>query len=464
MSETVANMSGAPASVAIVDDDRSHTIVLSRWLEQRSHEVESFEDITELLAASDRSDFDVIFLDRIMPNQTGPEAMPQLRRRFPDVPIVFVSVDDGTGSIVEAIQLGAYDYLTKPLDFPRLELVLSRAIEKRRLRERVGQLERTDRGLDLLGEAQTMRMLLRQLDRVAGKNITVLIRGESGSGKELVARSIHLRSPRSEGSFVALNCAAVPETLQESELFGHEKGAFTGAIDRRIGRFEAAHGGTLFLDEVAELSPGLQAKLLRVLQEREFSRVGGTKTIRSDFRLLSASHRDLREMVEEGRFRADLYYRLAVFQVEVPPLRDRSSDIPLLAERFVRDFTTEAPKRISDAALRALAEYEWPGNVRELQNAIQRASVMATGDLIRLEDLPADVAQAMGADSGQSTIDSVSATGVTPERGESRMEALERQAIVNAMEDTGGNISEVVRLLGIGRTTLYRKLKKYGLR
>jgi DNA-binding NtrC family response regulator len=342
-----------------------------------------------------------------------------------------------------------------------------------------------------VGDSPSMRQLFRQMDRVAASEITVLIHGESGTGKELVARAIHEASGRARGPYVTLNCAAIAESLQESELFGHEKGSFTGAEQRRIGRFEQADGGTLFLDEVAELSPALQAKLLRVLQERRFQRVGGTTEIQSDFRLIAATHRNLGDEVRAGRFREDLFFRIAVLELEIPPLRDRGDDVLLLSRSFLREISQQerggAPITLAPSARSALLRYDWPGNVRELQNALHRGYVLSGGDTIRARDLPERILAGGYEESPSAELPSVpdrpvgllrggpaaplngagmghGAPSAAAGAGVSSLDEVEREAIRLALERCHWNLSEAGRQLGIGRTTLYRKIKKYGLR
>ena len=455
----------ATANVVIVDDDPTVTAVVARWITSWGFTSDTFRSVEEFASAQGQMEFEVVLLDQNLPGKSGIEGFAEINRRYPSVPVIFMTAEDTTCSIVRAIKAGAYDYITKPIDRARLQLVLERAAQYFRSGSRMDELERKsiDREQQIIGDSNIMRSLYRQVEKIARRDITVLIHGPSGSGKELVARSLHEQSPRAGGAFVAINCAAIPESLQESELFGHERGAFTGATERRIGRFEQARGGTLFLDEVAELSSSLQAKLLRVLQEKELVRVGGSQVIECDFRLVSASHQDLRQLVEADVFRADLYYRLAVVELQVPALADRGEDIILLAEKFLRDYG-ESDMALSSEATQALVKYGWPGNVRELQNAIHRATVMATGDIVRIKDLPCDVADAatndVMSDESLPMQHWLSGSAASP----SSMEAIERRAIEDAMLRTGGNVSEVVRQLGIGRTTLYRKLKKYGLR
>jgi DNA-binding NtrC family response regulator len=381
------------------------------------------------------------------------------------------------------MQRDAYDYLVKPIDRTKLVTTIRNAVEKSDMEVRLVQLQREAEGQgypNIVGEAPPMRELFRQLDRVAPSDVSVLIHGKSGTGKELVARALHANSGWREGPFVALNCAAIPETLQESELFGHEMGAFTGATSRKMGRFEEAHQGTLFLDEVAELSLSLQAKLLRVLQERVLRRLGGDGDIPSNFRLLAATHRDLAQEVKEGRFREDLFFRIAVFDLDVPSLSERKGDIPLLVEKFVSDFGGGRPIEMAPETMDILMGYDWPGNIRELQNAIQRAVVAGDLEFLRPADLPPRIIEQASAanrvsppavqGSESQNSQPQPSTTVPPSAGMTASPAkirslteLEKEAIEEAWRVTDGNLSEMARQLGLGRTTLYRKIKKYGI-
>ena len=394
-----------------------------------------------------------------------------LKERDSRLPVFLLVRGADEDELASALAFGADDYLEEPVVELKLLAAARNALRLRTLAMRVSELERetgTGGYGGLVGRSAPMRHLFAQLDRVAPSEITVLIQGESGTGKELVARAIHEQSGR-RGPLVAVNCAAIPETLQESELFGHEKGAFTGAVGRSVGKFEQAHRGTLFLDEVAELSAATQAKLLRVLQERSFQRVGGTELVEVDIRLLAATHRDLAAEVKAGRFREDLYFRLAVLELAIPPLRAREGDVVLLAHQFLAEADGgRAERSFGLDALEALVTYDWPGNVRELQNAVERAAVMAPGEWIMLADLPDRVRASLPSVSGEST------EGPPVGKGEPRrpasgfvlpsgltLAALERLAIEEAFRRTGGNVSQMSRELGIGRTALYRKLKQY---
>ncbi len=463
-------------TVVVVDDDPDIQDLAELWLSEAGYGVERFMDGQSFLKGMARLLPDAVLLDLNMPGLSGGDTMERLRRHHRYLPVIVITANTQVDSVVSMMQRGAYDYLVKPLDADKLRTTVRNAVERYRMALKLAHLEREAEGDGyggIIGNSSAMRRLFRQMDRVGVSDITVLIHGESGTGKELVARAIHQSSGRSDGPYVTLNCAAIPESLQESELFGHEKGAFTGADARRIGRFEQADGGTMFLDEVAELSPALQAKLLRVLQEKRVSRVGGTSEIASDFRLVAATHRHLTEEVEAGRFREDLFFRIAVLELDIPPLRDRETDVLLLAHTFLAELAQQHGGRspsLDERARETMLEYSWPGNVRELQNAMHRAYVLCNGDVIQISDLPARI---LRGDAPTTTSDSAPtgeqappapAQSVTPDLGSRSLDDLERQAIVDALERHKWNISEVGRQLGIGRTTLYRKLKKYGIK
>jgi DNA-binding NtrC family response regulator len=452
-----------------VDDDEDLAGIVSCWLGGAGIDVECVASGEECLATLGRSLPDAVCLDLSLPGLSGLETLDRLRTRHAALPVIILTAERTIDTVVDAMRRGAYDYVPKPLDETKLVTTVKNAAERSRLEARVRRLEREASGKGypgLLGRSGPMTLLFRQLDRVATTDITVLLHGESGTGKELAARALHTASQRRSGPFVALNCAAIPETLQEAELFGHEKGAFTGAATRRVGRLEEADGGTLFLDEVAEMPLGLQAKLLRALQEKAFARVGSGGEVRSDFRLVAATHRDLFREVGAGRFREDLFYRIAVFELAVPPLRERGEDVLLLAGAFLDEIAeTPGGRRFSLAVeTRTLfLAHDWPGNVRELRNALQHASVLAAGEEIHPDDLPRRIreARARRADGD------VAATAPRETEDSSPvldLAAMERHAVEDALRRTGWDIAEAVRLLGIGRTTLYRKIKDYGLR
>jgi DNA-binding NtrC family response regulator len=464
-------------SIMLVDDDPDLCVLVGHWLEEEGYRVEVFPDGESCLAGLARLLPDCICLDLQLPGLSGLETLERVKAHHPRLPVVVLTADSNVETVVSTVQAGAHDYLVKPIDRPKLLTTLNNAIEHHRLSMRLAELEREVEGsgyAGLVGRSPAMKALFRQMDRVASSDITVLIRGESGTGKELVARALHENSGRRDGTFVPVNCAAIPETLEESEFFGHEKGSFTGATGRRTGHIEQAHRGTLFLDEIGELSMGLQAKLLRVLQERRFQRVGGSNELSSDFRLIAATHRDLEAEVRAGRFREDLFFRVAVFELDLPPLRDRDDDVQILADRFLDDFARREDgdrPELTEETRRVLRAYLWPGNVRELQNAMDRARLVAREGRVRPRDLPrrivgVDAAPRLEPEDAAVAGNGASADGVETAAAEpvKSLEEIERDAIAEALERTGGNLSEVVRQLGIGRTTLYRKLKKYGLR
>jgi two-component system response regulator HydG len=394
---------------------------------------------------------------------SGLEALKQIKAYNPAIPILIMTAYSSVESAVEAIKAGAYDYLTKPLDFEALKLTIERALEHIHLKaENKALKEKMVAEFDLrsiIGKSRAMKDLLDMLAMVSPAEATVLITGESGTGKELIARCIHYNSPRNNHPMVVVNCAALTDTLLESELFGHEKGAFTGADKRREGRFMQADGGTIFLDEIGETSPTMQAKLLRVIQEREIQRVGGEETITIDVRILAATNRNLEADVSAGKFREDLFYRLNVVTLNVPALRDRRDDIPLLAQHFLEKYSAKnrkAVKGFTPQSMDLLIKYEWPGNVRELENAIERAVILLTGDHISEKELPLSILQ-----SAPSADDHIlSPSAVADPRP---LEEVEKEAILAALAAVGGNKSEAARRLGITRKTLHQKLKRYGV-
>jgi len=440
-------------SVLVVDDDRSALESIQEILLREDHQVSVAHSAEEALEMIRAEDYGVVLTDLRMPGMDGMDLLRTIKALRPETEVVIMTAFGTIERAVEAMREGAYDFVTKPLKRPLLVRSVGRALEKASLQAENQQLraeldaisgERT-----LIGTSPAMRKVLDTLNQVAPANTTVLILGESGTGKELAARAIHQRSRRNRGPFVALNCAAIPVTLLESELFGHERGAFTGAFARREGRFQMAHGGTLFLDEVGELDPMIQAKLLRVLQEGEFERLGGTQTLRVDVRVVASTNRNLLDMVREGRFREDLYYRLHVIQLTMPPLRERLEDVPLLAQHFLARYASRNQKdvrSISREAMDVLATHDWPGNVRELENTIEHAVVLCRGDTIRLEDLP-DLAESERQDIQYMTIQ----LG-TP------LNEIEQQVIQQTLRLTRGNKRLAAQLLGIATRTIYRKL------
>lgn len=449
-------------SILVVDDDQAHRTMLKAVLSGWGYRISEAADGAAAIDAVHDSSFDSILMDIRMVKMSGLEALEEIKRINPAIPIIIMTAYASVETAVEALKKGAYDYLTKPLDFDELKLALGRAMdhsrlkeENRALRESLGaQFDRRN----LIGRSAAMTKLLETVAQVAPSEATVLITGDSGTGKEMIAGAIHFNSPRKDGPFVRINCAAITETLLESELFGHEKGSFTGADRRKEGKFRQAQGGSLFLDEVSEMSLAMQVKLLRVLQEREITRVGGDEAIKVDVRIIAASNKDLFEQIEAGRFREDLFYRLNVVTLNVPPLRERREDIPLMAQHFLENFSEKNRKNIKGFTPRAmdrLLKYGWPGNVRELMNSVERAVVMSRAEYIDEEDL--------------SLIDRQTGKAFAPDTAQEPvaeslpLDEVEKVTILKTLEQVGGNKSEAARRLGITRRTLHQKLKKYGM-
>ena len=449
-----------PVSILVVDDDKTHRIMLKTMLKQWCWQTEEADDGTTAIEAVHNTPFDVVLMDVRMARLDGMEALRRIHAYNPAIPVVIMTAYSSVDAAVEAIKIGAHDYLTKPLDFDRLKLTMARALDHRQVQEhkassRHDKASALDTG-GIIGSSEPMRELLEMVACVAPTEATVLISGESGTGKELVATALHRNSARKNGPFIKVNCAALVENLLESELFGHEKGAFTGADRRREGKFVQADGGTLFLDEISETSPGMQAKLLRVLQEHEVQRVGGQETLAVDVRVLAASNRNLEEAVAHGAFREDLYYRLNVVPVHVPPLKDRRVDIPALAEYFVEKFAQKNNRRVSGITPRCmdlLLNYPWPGNVRELENAIERGIILMRGDYLDEESLPIPVRRFAKKN------DAPAPAAAPP----GSLEEAEQAVIRNILAETGGNKSEASRRLNITRKTLLSEMHKYGL-
>ena len=389
--------------ILVVDDEESHRIMLRAVLKEEGYRVTEAADGTDAVKAVEKEAFDLILMDIRMTNMDGIEALTEIRKISPLVPVLIMTAYASVKTAVEALKAGAFDYLTKPLDIEELKILIEKGLEHYHLRtENLALKERLGDRFDfsrIIGRSGKMNTLLETLAMVAPSDATVLIMGESGTGKEVVANAIHHNSPRAGQPFIKVSCAALPETLLESELFGHEKGAFTGAVSRREGRFQLAHRGTIFLDEVGEMSPALQTKLLRVLQEKEFEPLGSTRTVKVDIRVIAATNKDLTKEVKEGRFREDLYYRLNVVPITMPPLRERKEDIPPLADHFLavyREKNRKPLKGISGKALDLLVRYDWPGNIRELENCIERAVIMAREEMITPADFPPQIQRLSG--------------------------------------------------------------------
>ena len=453
--------------ILVVDDDDAHRGMLRTMLQSWGYTVEEAADGEEAVALVRQKSFDVVLTDVRMARMDGIAALRHILEYNPALPVLLMTAYSSVDTAVEALRLGAYDYLVKPLDFDALRHALAKGIEHSRLsvenRELRRQLAASTSRPGILGRSRAMQEMLQIIDTVAPTGATVLITGESGTGKELVARSLHEGSPRAHKPLVTVNCAALAENLLESELFGHERGSFTGADKRREGRFVQADGGTLFLDEIGEMPLPLQAKLLRALQQGEVQRVGSDTPITVNVRVLAATNRDLRQEVAEKRFREDLFFRLNVICIEVPPLRARHEDIPLLAAHFLQRFAERNNKHVkgfSPQALDSMLRYAWPGNIRELENAVERAVILCAGDLVTGRELPAAIATAQA--TGSPAQPSASPAGSISLDGLS-LDDLERLAIEETLRKTGDNKSETARRLGITRATLHNKLRRYGM-
>jgi DNA-binding NtrC family response regulator len=453
-------MTAANPHLLFIDDEATLRGLMAERLSERGFEVVEADSGERALELLDQFAFDVVITDLRLPGIDGSRVIEAARDRYPGIVAIVITGFGTVKDAVDAIKRGASDFIAKPFQFDELIHVLQKALEQRRLTSENAylrsQLEDRYQFGGILGHSRPMQKLFHLLETVARSNSTILITGETGTGKEVVARAIHHNSARRSHRFVALNCSAIPETLLEAELFGHVRGAFTGAVGARQGRFEQAHKGTLFLDEVGTMSTALQMKLLRALQEREFERVGDSQTIKVDVRVIAATNSDLSKMVAEGTFREDLYYRLHVIPIQLPPLRDRRDDIPVLVKHFFEKFATGIPMQLSQGAMRALMAYQWPGNVRQLENAIERAVALSAGrPEIAVTDLPAEV---------QATPQSTSTPVVDfPDDGldlPAYLATIERDLIQRSLERTGGNRNKAAELLRIKRTTLVEKLKR----
>jgi DNA-binding NtrC family response regulator len=448
--------------VLIIDDETGSRESMALAIEKAGLPVRTFDDARRALEFLEEHPGPHLALcDLRMPGMDGIVFLQQVRGRGYDLGVVLITAFGSIESAVEAMRVGADDYLTKPVDLYELRKRVTNLLENRRLKEEVTTLRQMlDKryGFEaIIGRSAPMERLFEQMHLVAPTRSTVLITGESGTGKELVANAIHHASPRRDERFLAINCGAIPSDILESELFGHERGAFTGAVARKIGKFELAHRGTLFLDEISELYPELQVKLLRVLEERQIMRVGGSELLDVDFRLVAATNRDLEKEVVEGRFREDLYYRLKVVTLRIPPLRERRADIPLLVEHYLTQICAEhgkESKTVTSEAMDALATYDWPGNVRQLKNAVETMVIFHQGRTVTVDDLPAELRAAGTAQRREQPVQISEGTPRT-------MEAIERQAILETLSRTSGHRAQAAHLLGIGLRTLQRKLKEY---
>jgi len=441
-------------TVLVVDDEQVHRFTLCSLLREWGWRCVEADDGDTAVRAVEDHPYDAVLMDVRMARMSGREAFEQIRVINPTLPVIIMTAYSSVDDAVEVIKQGAHDYLTKPLDFDRLRLTLERAVDHRQVEERKQQKnpQQTPLETSIIGDSPAIVEMLETISYVAPTEATVLITGESGTGKELVAETLHINSDRRSGPFIKVNCAALAESLLESELFGHEKGAFTGADRRREGKFVQADGGTLFLDEIGETTPAMQVKLLRVLQEKELQRVGGDEMLHINVRIVTATNRNLEEEVKRGSFREDLYYRLNVVTLEVPPLRDRPGDIALLVEHFVGRFADKNRRRVdgvTSSCMELLSSYQWPGNVRELENAIERGVILMRGEQLSEKSLPLQLQKhrtEVGNDSRM--------------RPETLHEA-EKSLIMQTLKETGGNKSEASRRLGITRKTLQNKLQRY---
>jgi len=453
--------------ILVVDDEANLRKVLAAMLRKDGYEVTVAENGEVALAEFEKNGADVIISDLVMPRVGGMEILSRVKAARPDVPVIIITAHGTVDSAVEAIKLGAFDYITKPFEHAEIRSVVAKAARTQEAAQ--GHVPPEGRARQsLIGSSEKMGEIFKVIDKVADTPSTVLITGESGTGKELVATALHDGSSRRDKPLIKINCAAIPKDLMESELFGYERGAFTGAVTSKPGRFELADGGTLFLDEIGEVPIEMQVKLLRVLQESEFERVGGIKTTKVDVRLIAATNRDLEKEIEAGRFRKDLYYRLNVVPIHLAPLRDRATDVPLLVRHFIEKYNKRLNKKIegiSDEALARLQAYPWPGNIRELENMMERVLLFADGPRIELGDLPEPVRGGMQTPVPQAG-DAVPQPGERPLKDflKEKQAEIEKSFIVQALQKTDGNVTRAAKLLQISRKSLQTKMKEFGLR
>lgn len=449
--------------IFIVDDEPSILKLLSHWVKnQWQYKVKTFENGTDVVEHLTEEP-DLILLDIMLPDIDGNEVLKRVKSYNKDIPVIMLSAQGNVGVAMESIRLGAFDYFPKPIDKNRLEPAIKNAIKSYELQKKIHDLEadlqKEYSFENIISADNKMQKVFKMITKVLDNDITVLIHGESGTGKELIARAIHYNGIRKDKPFVVVNSASIPRELLESELFGHEKGAFTGAHQRKIGKFELAFGGTIFLDEIGEMEMSLQAKILRVIQQREFERVGGNEVIKTDVRIISATNRNLAEAVEKKEFREDLFYRLNSFPINIPPLRERRGDIVILIDHFIKTFNTKLNKSIKGfkkSALKLMYDYDWPGNVRELENTIERCIILCEGEYIDVDILPAQIKDSTGASSLSYNVPLFSdSMPIIP------FERLKEQAIKHALKVTEGNIVDAAKKLSVGRATLYRLMEKY---
>ena len=450
--------------ILVADDEDSVRNLISRVLTKMGYLVTTAGTGEEVLAIIKDHAFDLLIMDIRMPKLDGMEAFKVLRLDYPRLPIIMMTAFSTMETTLETMRLGAFDYLTKPFDIAQLKTIVEKVFSSRREHDSLTAGPQPSQNTEVkafIGSSPLMLEVFKTIGRVSASDSSVLIQGESGTGKELVARTIHQYSNRKHMPFVSINCGAIPEGILESEFFGHEKGAFTGAYTRKPGKFEYAGGGTIFLDEIGEMSPALQVKLLRVLQEREFERIGGNEKITVDIRIIAATNKDLRQSIADKTFRADLFYRLNVVSIRIPPLRERKEDIPLLAAYFRDKYCVKLnkdPLKISGQAMQALQDYDWPGNVRELENNIEHAVVMGTGQVILVEDLP--VVRILAENTSKPVLTESPGKQATLR---DMVKSLEKDAIALTLQKTGGNKLQTAKILNISRRALQYKIEEYGL-
>ncbi|MDP8244130.1 MAG: sigma-54 dependent transcriptional regulator [Candidatus Hinthialibacter antarcticus] len=448
-----------PHSILIADDEINSREGLQKAILEEGRRVDLAADGVEALELIEKRDYDVLISDIRMPNMGGMELLEKTKAASPNTDVIMLTAYGSIEMAVRAMRLGAYNYLTKPVNLDELDVMLEQVLKKRRIEQENEYHRESSKSQPgaggIIGQSKPIQDLMETIEQVAPSKATVLITGETGSGKELVARAIHDLSPRKDRLFVPIHCAALSENLLESELFGHERGAFTGAVKQRKGRFEVADGGTLFLDEISEISPAIQVKLLRVLQEKQFERVGGSETISVDIRIIAATNRSLQELVEKSEFREDLFYRLKVITIDTPSLRERQDDIPLLVNTFVQRYAQENERgaiKIDKAAMERLKRYAWPGNVRELQGVIESMVLLTRGEVIEVKNVPREI---RGDDDDDApALQSIDA--------DATLSDVEKQVILDALKRHDGNRTKTAEALGIGRRTLIRKLHEYG--
>jgi len=456
-------------TILVVDDEKNTREGVAKFLEELDYDVETASDGEGALKIIEEKKPDIVLADIRMPGMDGINLLEKVKAKHPEISVILLTAYGTVENAVKAMKLGAFHYLTKPINLEELEFLLKRAlthqslqVENQELRQELFR-ERFEQG-EIISRSKAMKDVLEMVDRAALTHSTILLQGESGTGKELLAHRIHQKSPRKGGTFLALHCASLAETLLASELFGHEKGAFTGATDRKIGRFERASGGTLFLDEVSEIPPEMQVKLLRVIQEGEFERVGGTKTIRVDVRLVCATNKDLAEEVRRGRFREDLFYRINVILIKIPPLRDRRQDVRPLVEYCLNQLSRLSGNKIEsidEEALKCLESYGWPGNIRELKNVLERMIVLSSGSKLSIANVPEDVKSAEGS---AFTSTRTGASANLWRAGDGNLQEMEKELIRAKLSESHGNKSQAAKKLGISRRTLYRKIQEYGIK